>query len=628
MNAKIDPRRRGRRRNIGINRRWQGLGLILAPVLMTDGDARPVPAPSGATMERRDYEPAREKKMVKKAIRAGIERDHIDQVARSENSQDTPQAGSSSEPEQSASRDEMEELTSNREIQEPMNNEDDSQLRKIQEEWYQGHVLTPVNADSHSGLGTVVSAAGKGKGKEKATEKVSSTSSSSKQTHNHARGQILRFNSQRSPFHSSQVGPLASKQPATVSVGIFHANYPFVPSGRRKIRQSDTQARSGEKGSHSTSNLRAEREPYEVVYSVSEDDANGNVFKKGWTKWMLDDDLRLAVPDEYRRPRKDSAVMIAKNLLGKKWYRWQPGQGYVLSRYKDYGVYKKGPGIALGQLLPPRERVYTSPLPLIPNDSKRDFVWLIVVWFVILTMIALFREVKSHIRKIRRGKRGQFVDGAPLVPSIRIFDAGASPIRTSSMDQISIGLRTRQRAQASNFRDLCKSAFFSDSMGVNGKKRSSFSLPDGNTLSMTNLGWSKDTEGKVGLPFTSLSKEGRDPVESALGGVAVRRSKSSGPPAMSDNASQEEIDERRVFDEIKNATSVASNSSVASSSNHHHRQTNEREDFSAGGVYSTGSNCHLYNNGMTSTSDSIYGANEGGSGPGFAPMKLHATISH
>ncbi|PWN35940.1 uncharacterized protein FA14DRAFT_155353 [Meira miltonrushii] len=624
MTAKIDPRRRGRRRIVGPNRGWQGFALILAPVLVANSDARPVPEPSGSTRERRDYESDKEKKMIKKAIRAGIERDRINQQARSESSQDALKAGSSSGPEQSSSRDKIEELTSSRDIEEHVNDEDDSQLRKIQEEWYQGHVLTPVNADSHSGFGAVVSA--DGKGKQKATERISNIPSASRQRYNHARGEILRFNSQRSPFHSSQVGPLASKQPATVSVGIFHANYPFVPSGRRKIRQADTQARSGETGSHSTSDLRAEKEPYEVVYSVSEDVANGNVFKKGWTKWMLDDDLRLAVPDEYRRPRRESAVMIAKNLLGKKWYRWQPGQGYVLSRYKDYGVYQKGPGIALGQLLPPRERVYTSPLPLIPNDSKRDFIWLIVVWIVILSMIALFREVRSHIQKIRRGRHGQLVDGAPLVPSIRIFDDGASPIRTSSMDQISIGLRTRQRTQARNFRDLCKSAFFPESMGVNGKKRSSFSLPDGNSLSMTNLGWSKDTEGKVGLPFVSPSEEGREPIGSALGGVAIRRSKSSGPSAMSGDASQEEIDERRIFDEIKNA--AASNSSVASSSNHHHRQTNDREDFSAGGVYSTGSNCHLYSNGMTSTSEAIYGANEGGNGPGFAPMKMHATISH
>lgn len=621
MTAKIDPRRRGRRRSVGLNRGWQGLGLILAPIFVANGDARPIPIPVGSTsaQERRDYEAEGKKKMIKKALRAGIERDNTEQQVRSESNEDTSKAESSSEPEQSSSKDKMEELTASRDVEETVNNEDDSQLREIQDEWYEGHVLTPINADSHSGFGASVSA--EGKGKQKATERTSSVPSSFRQMNNHARGEILRFNSQRSPFHSSQVGPLASKQPATVSVGIFHPNYPFVPSGRRKIRQSDTRARSGDSGSHSTSDLRAEKEPYEAVFSVSEDVANGNVFKKGWTKWMLDDDLRLAVPDEYRRPRKESALMIAKDMLGKKWYRWQPGQGYVLSRYKDYGVYKKGPGIALGQLLPPRERVYTSPLPLIPNDSKRDFIWLIVIWIVILTMIALVREARSHMRKIRRGRRSQLVDGAPLVPSIRIFDDGASPVRTSSMDQISIGLRTRQRTQASNFRDLCKSAFFPESMGVNGKKRSSFSLPDGNSLSMTSLGWSKDTERKVGLPFTSPSKG-----DSALGGIAVRRSKSSGPSTMSGDTSQEEIDERCIFDEIKNA--AAGSNSPASTSNHHQRQTNEREDFSAGGVYSTGSNCHLYSNSIASTSEAIYGANESGSGPSFAPIKMNATISH
>lgn len=624
MTAKIDPRRRGRRRRDRSSTILQGFGMLLAPILVGTGDARPIPAPISSTLPQKGKENRSDednKKMIRKAVRASIERDNVMEEIHSDNDRQGRKEASNLAPEQSSSRDKIEDFKPSRDVEETIHDdEDDSQLRKIQDEWYEGHVLTTVDANSHNGFGAGVNVEGKGKGK--ATERKSKASSSLLQKHNRAKGEILRFNSQRSPFHTSQVGPLASKQPATVSVGIFHPNYPFVPSGRRKIRGSDARARSGDSESRGTADLRAEKEPYEVVYSVSEDVANGNVFKKGWTKWMLDDDLRLAVPDEYRRPRRESAMMIAKNLLGKKWYRWQPGQGYVLSRYKDYRVYKKGPGIALSQLLPPRERVYTSPLPLIPNDSKRDFVWLILIWMVILSMIALLREARNHIRKVRKGKRGQLVEGAPLVPSIRIFDDSSSPARTSSMDQISIGLRTRQRTQARNFRDLCKSAFFPQSTALNGKKRSSFSLPDDNSLSMTNLRWSKGSVAKSGLPFTSPTKEGRDPIESALGGVAVRRSKSSGPSTISGEGSQEEMDEKRIFDEIKNLSSSSNSSSFL------HTQAADRDDFSAGGVYSTGSNCHLYSNGMANTAEAIYGANEGERGPVFAPMKMHATISH
>jgi hypothetical protein len=315
----------------------------------------------------------------------------------------------------------------------------------------------------------------KGKAKEVvSTESLTSHDNKKRSTQTRDRT-LLRFNAQKSPFHSSEVGSLASRQPAAVSVGIFQPEYPFRPSGRRKVRGEDSRRRSrGARSPDDYSDLRAETVPYESLFNVPQSILEDDILKHGWTRSMLDDDARLAVPDDARRPRGDSAIMQAKKLLGKNLYRWQPGQGYVLSRYKDYSSYKRGPGIALGQLLPPREHAYTPALPFIPNDSKRDLAWMVVWWIAALAFLTIFMEARSVLRRTRKGKRKEINASDNGVPSIRLFnnddsppmldetdeDEASSPVHTSSFQQFYLNTNTRQRTQARNFREICKAALF------------------------------------------------------------------------------------------------------------------------------------------------------------------------
>lgn len=450
-------------------------------------------------------------------------------------------------------------------------------LKKIQDTWLDGKVNTFVSPNSNQALG---SPSTNGKGKAKAQqEKQHSPPYPTRRTPKEQRGRagsLLRFTSQKPPFHTSEVGSLASRQPAALSVGIFKPDYPFTPSGRRRLREKDM--RTQHRGHGYGKDVRAEKVPYEAVYTVSDDVAHGNVFKKGWTKWMLDDDSRLTVPDDYRHPRKESAVMIAKNLLGKKWYRWKPGEGYVMSRYKDYSIYKNGPGIAMGQLLPPRERPHTAHLPLIPNDSKRDFVWLIMLWIVGLSVFAIVLEVRAHIRSLRKGKRRS----TNAVPSIRIFNDETSPVRTSSVEPVSIGLRTRQRTQARNLRDLCKAALFP---GV-GQMGGGVSLTDASSIAMNNVRWMTSSNGGANargkddedlLPMSNSHHD--DDGSDVLHGTAIRRSRSSTPYA----GHGQEDEEGGPHNMISVSSSSTSNDSVTSNGYGH--INNDRGTTSHGNGY-------------------------------------------
>lgn len=233
--------------------------------------------------------------------------------------------------------------------------DENDRLNDLRELWEAGRVTTPIDADSrledsnrhplykYNGGKTVLGKM-QGKGKGLSTP-----------------GEIRR----PSPFHSGDVGAHGSS--SHLNIGLFRPGYPFVPSGRRQkggqgitsVWSSYTSNPSdlGRQTLNGDDHLphRSPGPPWSVPPSLS----SKNVLRYGWTKSMLDDDARLSVPDEFRRPRSESASRLARELLRKKWWRWKPGEGYVWSVSKDFDVYKKGPGIALAQLLPPRDKPYT-----------------------------------------------------------------------------------------------------------------------------------------------------------------------------------------------------------------------------------------------------------------------------
>ena len=174
----------------------------------------------------------------------------------------------------------------------------------------------------------------------------------------------------QSPFSSADIGAHGSDH--YLNIGLFRPDYPFVPSGRRRFGKPDKEHHP--LPAPVAGNSKVAGGVGKPVDGDDEDDlihlssgppwsvppwqSRRNVFKQGWTKSILDDDVRLSVPDDRRRPRSETAGKLTRDLLRKKWWRWKPGQGYVLSSHKDFDIYRKGPGIALAQLLPPREKAY------------------------------------------------------------------------------------------------------------------------------------------------------------------------------------------------------------------------------------------------------------------------------
>lgn len=325
------------------------------------------------------------------------------------------------------------------------------QWEHIQAEWDAPWESTLVDPDSRG-----ASFIDKGKGKAKitpfstthsTTHKLSSFAERSESQRSLRLSKVeerpLRWTLQRSPFHTSQIGKLAS-QKEQHSIGIFKPNYPFTPSGRRRKRlKTDPKA------------------PIVYDYTVNPAIVNSNVMMHGWTAYILDDDVKLSVPDESRRSRQTS--LYSRELLGKKWYRWMPGQGWVYGRKKDLSVYQHGPGIALGQLLPPREKAVTGQLPLIPNDSKRDFVYMLVSSLLFFFVIALLKEYRRHRKSNKKGKRriaSSVINNNHILRSNGGGGGGDSrSILWSS--------RSRQRSKAQSFRELCTFALGKSNGGMN-----------------------------------------------------------------------------------------------------------------------------------------------------------------
>lgn len=245
-------------------------------------------------------------------------------------------------------------------------NEEIAEADHIKSEWEAGRVGTKVDANSTS-LG----------GHRPLRDTYASLSFSAKDTKSRQkvagkyRSDLLSTKpSGQSPFFCADIGAHGSAH--YLNIGLFRPDYPFVPSGRGKIplhvTSSGYSSASGTgkskavqgKGTHNEENdddmIPLSSGP---PWSVPPWQSRRNVFKQGWTKSILDDDARLSVPDDLRRPRTETAGKLTRDLLRKKWWRWKPGEGYVLSRQKDFDIYRKGPGIALAQLLPPRERPYT-----------------------------------------------------------------------------------------------------------------------------------------------------------------------------------------------------------------------------------------------------------------------------
>lgn len=140
------------------------------------------------------------------------------------------------------------------------------------------------------------------------------------------------------PFRSSEVG-LTGKSHR--SLGLYAKNYPFTDRSRH-LRGHSKQEKADR--------VRAEMR-------MPEHEAYESMFKHGWSRSQLDDDGRLATPDERRRPRRESAARRAAMLFRKPWWRWTPGGGWIFAVSKDFGPYTRGPGIALANLAPPKEKL-------------------------------------------------------------------------------------------------------------------------------------------------------------------------------------------------------------------------------------------------------------------------------
>jgi len=354
------------------------------------------------------------------------------------------------------------------------------QWEAIQAEWEAGWESTAIDSDSRGGSNS--------KGKGRAVDRPFSyehesnlyTKAKVQRIKTKNVDQQLTWTRQRAPFHASEVGRLATQSPH--SIGIFKPEYPFTPSGRRRsvgqsvpARQSDLLLRS----------------PFNSGHTLPKAISHGNVLKHGWSESVLDDDVKLSVPDEMRRSRDFRSN--SKLLWGKKWFRWKPGEGYVLSRKKDLSAYRHGPGIALGQLLPPKERPFTASLPLIPNDSKRDFVWLIAMSIAFFTLVACIQEYRGHLKSDRKGKRRNrsstsLDTSAPNLTGLRLQRARTTSLNTS--------MKPRQRMRAQNFRDLCKGALLK---GVNGMGIAASTT----TTGLANVRWSNNSNNGISSGYNT-----------------------------------------------------------------------------------------------------------------------------
>ncbi|UZJ55043.1 hypothetical protein CBS101457_004363 [Exobasidium rhododendri] len=265
----------------------------------------------------------------------------------------------------------------------------------------------------------------------------------------------LRYTRQRAPFHTSQVGKLATRSP--LSIGLFKPGYPYVPSGQRRRSAAFN-------GSLQYPDLPL-KSTFSSDYTPIPPFTHTNILKHGWTKSVLDDDTRLSIPDESRKSR--DAKALTSLVWGKKWYRWKAGEGYVWSRSKDLSVYRHGPGFALGQLLPPRERPRTATLPFIPNDSKRDLVWLLVFSFAFFSLVACVQEYRWRARADRKGKKRNrsSLSDVDISRSTSPSLLRLTKARTTSLSHSS-PTSTRQRLRAHNFRDLCRVALLKGVTGL------------------------------------------------------------------------------------------------------------------------------------------------------------------
>lgn len=318
--------------------------------------------------------------------------------------------------------------------------DEEHQMQAIQAQWEANRASTPVSSDSRGDRGASTIAMGKNKAM---AHPFAGEHRSRRQQKTRDQDALLKWTQQRSPFHTSEVGKLASRWPH--SIGLFKPEYPFLPSGRRRSS-----------GLHQNAN---KSDLLCVDHTIPPFITHGNILKHGWTESVLDDDIRLSVPDEMRRLRAYGAPNIGRHLFGKKMYRWKPGEGYVWSRKKDLSTYKHGPGIALGQLLPPKDPAYTSPLPLIPNDSKRDLFFMIFAWVAFFTLLVVLREYRLPWKTDHKGKRRREVSSLTGHTNRSDLSGTRRPLRVSSLVISTTGQRrTRQRMEAQNFRDLCKSA--------------------------------------------------------------------------------------------------------------------------------------------------------------------------
>lgn len=121
-----------------------------------------------------------------------------------------------------------------------------------------------------------------------------------------------------------------------------------------------------------------------------------------------------------------------------------------------------------------------SPLPWIPNQSKRDMAIGIPLVIIFVAIIAIIIEVRAHLRTVAKGKavadgrrRGSGSSRQPNEPAFFVYvppnaddatiasvlgRAGTSTSAEPTSPGGSRGLRTRQRTKARNMRDFCKDA--------------------------------------------------------------------------------------------------------------------------------------------------------------------------
>lgn len=343
------------------------------------------------------------------------------------------------------------------------NDDKHHQWEDLQAEWKSNWESTPVDPDSR---GADLSGKGKAKATPFSTAKEMHDTSKHRKTRQamaprRSIDQPLQWTKQKAPFHSSQIGKLAARRPH--SIGLFKPDYPFTPSGRRR------------KPLNSILSPGSLPKTFKYDYSMDPSVMNSNILKHGWTAAILDDDVKLSVPDESRRSRQ--TILYTQELVGKKWYRWRPGEGWVYSRTKDLSTYRHGPGIALGQLLPPRDKAVTSQLPYIPNDSKRDFVWLLVSCMIFFAGLALFREYRQYRRRKRKGKKRN-----------RSLDNGHVSLLRPRVPSSNGAIKYRQPTQAQHFRNFFWFALKTSFGGVG-------QAATNTTNGFANIGWVSNANG-------------------------------------------------------------------------------------------------------------------------------------